>query len=309
MESIKIIVGIGTDEQKEQIREELSLFNDILQGLDLHIKISKLVVASDFDKTVNQFQKTTDYRSVRGLCSSFIIAIGKIINIDDGVVIVISSLLFTEKHDSQTRYYIYFHEMTHTINKQRFPSLSNESPTISTYTQNIYDLFDEYYCDRFSYMLTEKCFQVPSKLWQNFIENESGGFTSLIVDPKYYDHLKHEIILFRHYKTNVDEFLENIKPIYKTLAFTITHTYALNDQYPDLINTEKLEESPFINKKTSELMKYFKTKYEQNVFDLNDGTHLILNFTTNFGVKLDDTAQGLYCHVLDVERKGRNLIY
>jgi len=134
---MEIIVEIGTDDQRRQIREELYLFSDIIQELKLPIKISQILVASNFDKTVNELQNTKNYRSTRGISSSSITAVAKIVDIDDGFAIVISPLLFTEEHDSQTRCFVYLHEMAHIINKQKVPSLSDESLTIKTYSHGM----------------------------------------------------------------------------------------------------------------------------------------------------------------------------
>jgi len=298
---LEIIIEIGTDEQKAQICKELSFFEKIVSKLNLNIRITKFIIARDFDKTVNDTEKTTNYKSTRGINSHTVTAAARIIEVNNNnCIIVISPLLFTNENDTQIRYYIYFHELTHAINKQKLPKIILDHHSINIYNYHLYLLFDEYYSDRFSYNLIQEIYNEPSKLWLDFIKREIGGFNELINDAIYSEMLKKEIINFRLHKINVTEYLENIKCISDTISKAIVHSHALVDQYPDCNAIIKPDISKFINKKTMQIIQYYRMKYLQNNFDLSDGLYLIEDYLTNFGMRLEDTPKGLYCHILDV---------
>lgn len=297
---VEIIVEIGTQDQKELITQELSLYTGLLESQSIPINLKKVIVASDFSRTVNAFQGTTDYRSDRGIGSSQVEAMAKIVNCDNGSAIIISPLLFTEAFDSQIRFYMYFHETIHLLNKPKIPEIPLSPLTTGTYLHNAYVLYGEYYSDRRSFGLVETCFATPSERWTSHLKATTEGFASIINDAGCYDFIRKQILLFRLYRIDVDQFLKNTKPAFDTVAFALIHYYATVDQYPRLSKAEGAPGLPLMNEKTYNLLACFREKYEKNDFDLNDSLDVTLDFMTNFGIRLKDTAEGLYCDVVDI---------
>jgi len=128
---LDINIEIGTPEQQELIRQEMELFKKVVEQTDPPLYISKVIVPIDFDAKVNKLQGTTTYESVRG-----VMAVAKIVNLGDSIAVVISPHLYTENHDSQTRLFIYTHEIFHVANKRKFPTISVSSDSLKFYLNN-----------------------------------------------------------------------------------------------------------------------------------------------------------------------------
>jgi hypothetical protein len=291
---LEIIIEIGTQEQQAQIRQELAFLEGIVGHTNPPLNISQVVIPSDFDAKVNELQGTTTYESKR-----IVRAVAKIVDIGNSIVVVLSPLLYMENHDTQTRMVILLHEIMHVSNKRRFPTISSDSCQRQTYLSNLYILYDEYVADRLAFKIMDDLFQEKTKCWKAFVLNEATGFTSLINDPQHYNAIRSEIVSFRTH-ADVALYLKNIYPSFDNVALSIVHTISLADHDPHAIQITDLRESPFVNEKTMALMRFFKDKYQENAFNVNDGIGLIIDFMTNFGVKYEDTPQGTYCHVLNI---------
>jgi hypothetical protein len=93
-----IIVEIGTDEQKQLIENELSIFKQISAISDPPTTITKVIVAKDFDETVNKLQNSDRYQSTRRNH----VALAKNVITQDGLCLVFSPAIFTEEQDNFT---------------------------------------------------------------------------------------------------------------------------------------------------------------------------------------------------------------
>ena len=186
---MEITIEVGTEEQKRIISEELSFIPELCLQLEDPPEITGIWVPRDFDTTVNSLQGTTHYVSLREHH-----AIAKNVIQPHGTALVFSPLLFTEAYDNHIRMQIYLHEFWHTINKNRFPDIPQNSLADHEYKQNLYILFDEYSANRKSFELTEKIFQITSKRYKRFTRNSVVGFLRDIVDSeKHYQHILQEI--------------------------------------------------------------------------------------------------------------------
>lgn len=47
-------------------------------------------------------------------------------------------------------------------------------------------------------------------------------------------------------------------------------------------------------------MNFLNDKYQEQVYDINDGLDLIVEFMTNFGMKFKNVPEGTWCHVLEI---------
>ena len=294
-----IIIEIGTPEQKQLIEKELGFFVEFTEQVDAQA-ISLVVIPEDFEKKVNELQETKDYKSERGVSESSVTTMAKTVRLDDSIAIILSSLLYTEYYDSQIRSFVFIHEITHVINHLDFPKVETSSRTTVTYLGNLYRLFDEYWADRLAYQVIDNIYTEKSQLWENYIENEINGFTSLLADRKYYDTIQAEIDALKSHN-DTTRFLDNIKQSLDELTISTVHLFVLIHHNPSLISQENLLKSSFVNEKTWALLNYFKSKYEQNDLNLDKGIELITEYMMNFGIRFEDRGSELHCYVTDIQ--------
>jgi hypothetical protein len=300
---LDIIVEIGTDEQKKIIENELFILIAISEILDPPAPIKSIIVANDFDRTVNDLQQTQNYCSSRGEH----LAVAKNVYTKDGIHLVFSAFLFTNEQDNITRFNIYLHEFLHAYNSLRFPSLITESKTEYQYLTNLYILYDEYDVDRKSLQIVDRFLEFNKikntkydQLHRLSTRKHIKGFIKIINNEKYYNNICFQISSFRFHR-NVIKFLDAINPLFDEISKSIIHTYSYIDFFPKLYRIFPLiNKSKFVNDKTITLTEYFRKKFDDNEPDLLDGIELIKRFMENFGMRFEDTKNGLYCHVLDI---------
>ncbi len=155
---MKMIVEVGTAEQKTIIENELSLIEKIVCAFEPPLNISRVIVPVDFDQKVNELQKTDSYKSLRGMET-----IAKILEVDGGVAIILSPSIYTLDWDTQKRLFIYLHEIYHTVNKKRISRPEIQSASSSLYFENLYRIFDEYAADRQALEMIDDLAQHPSQ--------------------------------------------------------------------------------------------------------------------------------------------------
>lgn len=292
---MKIIVEIGTEEQKKLIEKELSVVNAISSHFEAPPKIAQIIVPTNFDDKVNESQGSNNYKSLRGH-----FAVAKNIFTNDGVCLIFSKHLFTNDHDNLTRLQIIFHEYVHAVNKDRFPAIETESASKKSYLMHLYALFDEYDANRKSFEVVGELFPDVSHRYKFNNNNHLKYFIKSLLDSNKTKKLREEISKFRLH-ADVNLFLGNIEPIFDELSMSIIYSFAYIDSKDKLKKVEPLLfKSDFINSKTEELICFYREKFNNGDPYLFDGVRLIEKFMKNFGIRLEDTSQGLYCHVLDI---------
>lgn len=293
---MEITIEVGTEEQKELIRQELAFFVELCETMENPPKINGIWVPSDFDKTVNTLQGTTDYLSEREH-----LAIAKNVIQEQGTALVFSPLLFTDSHDNHTRLQIYIHEFWHTLNKEIFPEIPKDSLANHEYFQNLYILFDEYSANRKSFELTEKFYPDVSKRYKRLTRNSVTGFLrNIIQSEEHYKYILKEIHEFRSH-ADVSIFLKNTREIFDLIAKSLVYFYSYvhhDRKHERLIKL--LHNSKFIDENAFALVEFFKVKFEEGETDLRDGLIYLKNFMKKFGVEFEDKPGDLYCHVLDI---------
>ncbi len=133
------------------------------------------------------------------------------------------------------------------------------------------------------------------------VESNIDDFIRIINNGEYYEQIKKEIASFRIHDSDVTTFLENTHDSFSEVAMSIAHLYSYIDNYPDYQSkVADLRNSRFVNDKTYTLIDFFRKKYGEKSPELVEGLNLVKEFILNFGMRFEDTAQGLYCHVLDI---------
>lgn len=295
---MEIIVEIGTEEQRRLIESELRTIEIMAGHFDPPPPIKCVIVPNDFDEKVNEIQGTNHYQSYRGGH----VAVAKNVITNDGVYLVFSKLLYADEHDNITRFQFYVHEFVHAYNKLRFPSLETESPSRYVYLSNLYTLFDEYDANRKSFEITESLFPKVSHRYKLNNRRYLKSFVkSLVEDSKYFRKISNEILKFRLCHSDVDRFLKDIDPCFDEISKSIIYTYSYTDHCLKLKKLESfIMKSKFINAKTISLIDFYRKRFELGDSNLIDGYELIKGFMENFGMRFEDTPQGLYCHVLNI---------
>lgn len=290
---------IGSEEQKKLIEYEFKFIELVAQQLDPPLIITKVIVASDFDRAVNAIEGNNNFKSSRGTESHGISTSAKICKDGDGYTIVVSPIFYIDPFDNIIRFFVFNHELVHIINRRDFPPLPDDSYVRNLYAANIYALYDEYYADRLAFDITDNVYPEKSQQWTDWVKSEIEGFIELVNDLSYYDTFREEIKSFRSH-ADVDLFLRNIRPSYDVVSTVLSHLFAEYHRYPEFVSSADLLKSPFVNEKTFALADYFKKKFEESSIELLDGLDIVREFMTNFGVKFEHRDYGSYCYVLDI---------
>lgn len=293
---MKMIVEIGTEEQKEQIRSELSIIKDLSDQIDIPIKIIELIVPIDFDNKINELLGINSYKAIRKSQA----ALAKVIQSEHGVILVFSPILFTNDFDYDIRLLFYIHEYFHVINKFNLPILESITKSNDIYLKIIYENYDEYYAIRKS-MDTINTLKEKSFMLKKYIQVTFKRFIDIILDEQFYYELCAKIIYFRSH-ADIDKFFQEIRPYINETLKTIVNIFAYMDSNNKLKNIEPLlYKTRFINENTFNLMNCFRKKYLDGKYDLSDGIILAEKSMINFGIKFEDTEEeGIYCHVLNI---------
>jgi hypothetical protein len=239
---MEIIVEFGTDEQNELIRSELYHINELLTQIP-YLNIKKLIVPSDFDKKVNELQKTSSYTAFRGHLDG-----AKIVDIDEGVAIVISPLLFNERFDWQVRIIFYMHEIMHAVNKPFLLKPKTDSKSMFRTITKLNILYDEYFANRRALEIIRQTIPEKTYILKRYICNTfNGHIQSLINNEIYYNTIKREIGKFRFHR-NILYLFEKIYRFYDEASKDIVYRYAYMDTFERLKRIEPiLSRSKLIN--------------------------------------------------------------
>jgi hypothetical protein len=292
-----IEVEDGTDFQRKQITAELMRVCKRLDKLPVPIRIHEVIVAKDIVETVNRLQGTTSAFLSRITRSSNIVPVGKLVELDGLIYIILSSTLFATEHDAQTRSFVLVHEVGHLINKRSFPNHDLSADRV--YLHLLYTLYDEYLADFNAYKMVDMLFPKKSAIWQNRLYDSSLDFMKIASDPALLQEIRSNARKFQGHR-NMDLFLSKTNEIIETIAIAITHLFA-NTDYQGLRASDFVDpESTFINEHTFALMDDFRMAAEQGRFDVHEYKSDIADFLTNFGVFYTDTQSGLFCKITEI---------
>lgn len=298
---MEIDIEIGSEEDKELIKQELDLIisafpDDYFQTTQLQ----KVIIPFNFQSEIIKLENVDTYKATRDYGGNTANVLGKIVKIENGFVIVLSPILYTQDQDSQTRMQTIFHEFFHAANRRDFPKTLNVPYVSGIYYDKLYSLYDEYSCDCFASKMVDTIFSTKSELWEKHISTDIQGFVEVITNKIYYDNLREEIKAFRiHNDTN--RFLERTREQINEMIFTLVHTFSLAHCYPDRISHDILLKSPFVNKKTFALMDYLKEKESKAEKRLDDGLDLMIDFFENFAIRYEYVdSKRYYCRILDI---------
>jgi len=295
---MNIIIEIGDKENQKKIRDEITLFLQIADYLEPPIKLDQVYIPSDLEKTVNNLNSSTSFKTKRGVDNGSVQVLGKIVDSKLGTTILIAPDLYHPNFDTKIRCFIFCHELIHLHNRNLFPDIHSDSFTRNSYLGNMYGLFDEYIADRTSFKITESLFP-DSQSWNKFNRNSFEYYLAPVTNIDIYKRIKREISEFR-YHANINLFWKNVNNDIDIITKCTTHAFARFHHYPENYSDFSFQESRFLNKDTFSMMDFLKESYEEGNYDIRNGIEIISQYLTNFGVKFEDKSEGGYIWVLDI---------
>lgn len=298
---MEIIIEIGSKEEQGVINQELEMIiNALPYDFFQTTQLQRIIIPFDFQAEINKLENTDTYKAVRNYGGNTANVLGKIVKVENGFVIVLSPFLYTQSQDTQTRMQTIFHELFHAVNRRDFPKVLNVPYVSGIYYEKLYNLYDEYSCDRFASKMLNALFPTKSELWEENISADIQGFVEVITSQSYYENIREEIKSFRlHEDTN--RFLERTRKQIDEVTVTLIHVFSLAHSYPDRVSQDALLKSPFVNKRTFALMDYLKEKESKAEKRLDDGLSLMSDFFENFAIRYEYIdSKRYYCRILDI---------
>ncbi|ULQ61059.1 hypothetical protein K7I13_07350 [Brucepastera parasyntrophica] len=154
MES-KIDIQIGNFEQKKQIEKELiTVFG---QNLEYIPAVTKIIVPINFDETISNLSNK-EYNSQRDNLNVEAVARG--IKLDEEIILVISSGIFTSDFDNIIRSVYFLHERIHILNNRPGQKTFDH---IGFLTNDTNWLYDEFLANHISWNTIINGFEKPIK--------------------------------------------------------------------------------------------------------------------------------------------------
>ena len=298
---MEIDIEIGSKEEQGAINQELELIiNAFPDDFFQTTQLQRIIIPFDFQAEINKLENVETYKATRDYGSSTVNVLGKIVKVENGFVIVLSPILYTQDQDTQTRMQTIFHELFHAVNRRDFPKVLNVPYVSGIYYEKLYNLYDEYSCDCFASKMINTIFPLKSESWEKHISTDIQGFVDVISNKTYYENLREEINAFRLHE-NTNRFFERTRKPIDEMTVTLVHTFSLAHSYPGRISQDVLLKSPFVNKKTFALMDYLKEKERKAEKNLDDGLSLMIDFFENFAIRYEYIdSKTYYCRVLDI---------
>ncbi len=298
---MQIRVEIGSQEQQQEITNELGMLGEASRHYTMAFRIKEIVVPEDFDATVSSMQGAP-YASTPGMEPT-----SRAIFTPEGYVLLFHRTLYSAAYDNHVRYAIYWHEFTLLVNRGHFPVLMRHKlDRYANYFVNLYQLYDQYTAARKSFafrdaIIREVLNEELSPLAKEDLERSLMGSLGIIRNKtEYYDWIRFQIMEFREHG-KVADFLEQVRGKIAQLSYSIIFAYATMDHYEELRDRESLiAEAPMLNNNTRAFLEYLRLKFQEDSVDLTDGLDLMEAFWANFGIRFTDGEKCMECEVLDI---------
>lgn len=98
------------DEEQQPIRDELEPLLALMEKSVPELARAVVVMAENFEETVNRLEGTSSYRSVRPVGNEQVTAIAKALHDVDPPTIVLSANAYAEEYDTSVRSFVLVHE-------------------------------------------------------------------------------------------------------------------------------------------------------------------------------------------------------
>ncbi len=142
-------------------------------------------------------------------------------------------------------------------------------------------------------------FNKNSERFLNFIKETSTNYiNNLLRKNFYYKEIKKNILKFKFWLLTIEELLNLIQPYIRITSLYLSYFFSYYDSCRDLVSIPKdLKKCTFYREESMEIIHYFREKYQNNDFGLQNGVKLMENYLSTFGLKIQNTTEGLYVQV------------
>jgi len=300
-----IIIKVGSDAQKQIIKQEIHTF---LKIINKAVKdwFDAVVIPEDFEQEVRKLTSQDDYSTKRGAH----VAVAKFVTSGYGKTLVISpGLYYTETIDTQIRFHFYLHETNHFLFSLNKTDFSNLSESNKAYMENISLFYEEYCSERFSLSLCDKLFSMSqcdeffSKKSQLFLKHlkdcYEGHLDSISDSQKFLSNIRKVLNDFK-YHADGDRFIKDIRPIIEPAILSFFYISAFNKALPDFAEKSLSELSlPFNQTPSIEMANLCHESYPKDLNPEKD-MYKIKRFISQFGFEFKDYPVGLFVKIVDI---------
>ena len=299
MSEPNIIIKVGSDAQKQIIKQEI---NNFIKIINKAVKgwFDAVIIPEDFEQEVRKLTSQDDYSAKRG----GIYVLAKFITSNYGKTLVLNPLLYTEAFDTQIRFHFYFHETNHFLISLNKADFSNLSKSNKAYMETISFFYEEYCSERFSLSLCEslsdKLFSKKSQLFLKHLKDCYEGHLDLISDSqKFLSNIRKVLNDFK-YHADGDRFIKDIRPIIEPAILSFFYISAFKKVLPDIAEKSLSELSlPFNQTPSIEMANLCHESYPKDLNPEKD-MNKIKRFISQFGFEFKDYPLGLFVKIVDI---------
>lgn len=291
-----IEIEIGTTEEKEKWKREIE---SILKALgDDNIKkfkIYKVIIASNFDKTVNELKGINNYQSKRYAAEAQAIALN---DINGNNYIVVSGDFWVTFDNYELKFLFLLHEIYQIVNGLYLAQIINNFNSESTYLAIIYLLYNEYSAVRFSV----SCLSQNQNIHDIIKILYDGNMSELQNPETFYLPMKKVIDDFRNYGMNINEYIINIHKFIDPILKYVANIFAFCHCYPGLKEIFNIfPDKIFITEDLIEIFNTFNFWYEREKPVIYENClELVENYLKKLGISYTNVKEGVYVTVLDI---------
>lgn len=224
------IVEIGTERQKELIKNELTFFEKFLEVNQLDYLIYKIIIPKDYNDAVRKLTGYRRFESVRRNVNQ--VVMGKTIRKDDKFILVFPKYIFSAGFDNQIRFIFYLHELNHVVRIIQTAEESRRDLRINELLNSLFFLYDEYYVNRKAIEITNNLFESKSELLLKHMEEMPKSYIdNLARKDFYYKKIKKDILKFKFRFLSIGELISRIQPFIKSFSLYLLYFFSYYDNF------------------------------------------------------------------------------
>lgn len=279
---MNIQIEIGTDKQKELIKEEINYVLSEFANEDFEV-----VVPKDFDKHIQT--KIDNDRFISNRSSLNQLVMGKLIREN---YLVINPILYTEYFNKQIRATCYSHEYHHVVNKKRLVN-NTDNPKDKKLISLLNFLFDEYSSNRFAFERTKKLY-VTNQTYENYYKEISTGHFENLSNPEIYNKQFDNMISdFQTRHISIMELVGKIEFLIERYSIELVSYFSIVDSLgftPEVVSDANMN-----------LIKLYRESYKNGDYLFDDKLLYIEKYLRGFGISIENHESGLYYNVFKRE--------
>jgi hypothetical protein len=256
-------------------------------------------VPEDFDIAVRSILSDETYTSDRLPINHK--AMAKTVVHGDAATIIFSPYLFTAAFDTQVRSLLYLHEACHAlVHPSLTPAIPDQLTKEVQLQSLLFSAWEEYFANRKALDVVNRMFDPKSMLLQRHLENcRDSHMENLKNDALHYNKIREVNSDFKLGRIQFDADYARVLPLIG--SFSLDMVLYFTYRHSDLASADESDAAftkvKLYDVRAEALIDFLKRKYEDEDIPLELGLPLADSYLTIFGLRFEDTAQGLYCHI------------